>query len=377
MVTQYVGGFVKEPKAGIYKNLTVLDFRNLYPSIIITHNIDVKTFCKPCKKKDYVPGFKNRWFCKDKEGEIPKKLKEILEEIWELKKMLKRKHDEKLAKRRQQLKLAANITYGYFGYPGSPYYNVKVAESIAAFGRFYIKKVISEAEKRKLEVIYADTDSVFLRCGKAPAKRFLSSVNKKLPGIIKLEFQGHYIRGIFVKTKKGRGAKKKYALIDAKGELFVRGFETRREDWCNLAKNVQKKVLKYILLGKKDKAVAYTKKVLKELKQGKAKLDDLVIKVQLTKRLREYKAKAPHIMAARKMKARGIKIEAGMMIRFVITKGAGSLSDRAEPYPVKLRQIDFDYYANKQVLSAALRVLNVFDITEEQLVGKKKKKAKK
>jgi DNA polymerase elongation subunit (family B) len=329
----------------------------------------VKTFCKPCKSRDYVPGFGDRWFCKNVEGDVPKKLKKILEERWEIKKSLKKKYDEKLAKKEQQLKLAANIAYGYFGYPGSPYYNVKVAESIAAFGRFYIKKVISDAENAGLEVVYADTDSVFLKCSAARAKRLLGKISKDLPGVIRLEFRGYYERGLFVNTKKGKGAKKKYALMDKKGEMLIRGFETRREDWCKLAKDIQKKVLRFILLEKKGEAVRYAKGMLSDVKKGKVKMEELVINVQLAKALGQYKATMPHITAARKMKSRGMAVEQGMMVRFVIVKGNGPLSERAEPYPgPKLSQIDFDYYAKKQVLPAALRVLQVLGVTEGQLI---------
>jgi DNA polymerase elongation subunit (family B) len=58
------------------------------------------------------------------------------------------------------------------------------------------------------------------------AKEFEKEVNKKLPGIIELEFRGLYEGGIFV-TRKGekRGAKKRYALIDKEGNLEIRGFE--------------------------------------------------------------------------------------------------------------------------------------------------------
>ena len=61
------------------------------------------------------------------------------------------------------IKTVANATYGYFGFAGSKWYCRECAESSAAFGRFYIKKVIDEAEKEGFIVIYADTDSVFLK----------------------------------------------------------------------------------------------------------------------------------------------------------------------------------------------------------------------
>jgi len=62
---------------------------------------------------------------------------------------------------------------------------------------------------------------------KMKALEFLDTVNKKLPGIIRLEFRGLYEGGIFVAVKGAqRGAKKRYALIDYDGNLEIRGFES-------------------------------------------------------------------------------------------------------------------------------------------------------
>jgi len=59
-----------------------------------------------------------------------------------------------------------------------------------------------------------------------------------------------------------------------------------------------------------------------------------------------------------------------MPILFVITKGKGSISDRAEPFEdVKLKDIDVNYYVSNQIMPAALRVLAVMDVTEKELLG--------
>ncbi len=371
-MVRYKGGFVHEPKAGIHKNIIVLDFRSLYPSIIVSHNIDVSTFCcshKECKKNK-VPGF-NRWFCTRKEGKIPKRIKKILKDRAEIKKKLKRHpKDEKLIKKEQSLKLAANIQYGMFGYIKGPDFNVKVAESISAFGRNYIKSMMKGAKRSGFNVLYADTDSLFLTKGSIKkAKNFVKKTNKKLPGIMKLEFRGLYKKGIFVETKTGKGAKKKYALIDKKGKLFVRGFETRREDWCKLAKDLQTKILKLILLDKVKQAVSYTKKIINNVKKGKGKVSDFIINVQLSRELSKYKATGPHILVAKKMKNRGKKVEAGMVIKFIITNKPGSISEKAEAASlVKRKQVDHDYYTNNQIIPSALRALSIFGVTEKELV---------
>lgn len=367
----YTGGFVKEPKEGIHGNIAVLDFKSLYPTIIATHNISPETLDCSCCKGDDVPGLKHH-FCKKKKGFISTVIKELIEKRSKIKKRLKEKFDESLKREEQALKITANATYGYLAYVGSKWYCFECAESAAAYGRFYINKIIKEAEK-EFDVIYGDTDSVFLKSEDIvkKTKDFLKKINSSLPGIMELDLQGFYKRGLFVSTRVGKGAKKKYALIDDKGMLTVRGFETVRRDWCNLAKEVQRNVLKYIL--EKDDvtgAVGYVKNVVEKIKNKRVELKDLIIYEQLTKPIEKYEQIGPHVIAAKKMKERGRPIGPGAIIMFVIREGSGSISERAEPFEdVTIKKVDVNYYINNQIIPAAMRVLEVLGVTKEELTG--------
>jgi DNA polymerase I/DNA polymerase-2 len=379
-VSPYVGGFVKEPIAGLHEDIAVMDFRSLYPSIIATFNISPETFnCEDCRDGYKVPETKY-WFCKKKKGFVSAVIKELIErrtEIKEMMKKLKKNSEElnRLDKEQFAVKTVSNATYGYFGFAGSKWYCRECAESSAAFGRFYIKKVINEAQKEGFTVIYADTDSMFVKTIgnlRSKVESFLEKINKILPGIIELDLQGIYKRGIFIPKGIGPGtAKKRYALIDEKGVLTIRGLEKVRRDWSNVAKNTQEKVLRLILEEKDVKgAVKYVKDVITELKKRKIPLKDLIIIEQLTKPLSEYKAIGPHVVAARKIKERGRPLGEGMPIMFIITKGKGSISEKAEPFEdVNIKDVDNDYYITHQIVPAALRVLTVLGVTEEELLG--------
>ncbi|MFH1229591.1 MAG: DNA polymerase domain-containing protein [Candidatus Aenigmatarchaeota archaeon] len=203
-------------------------------------------------------------------------------------------------------------------------------------------------------------------------QRFLSEINKELPGVVKLNLHGIYKRGIFMPRGAGPGtAKKRYALIDDKGVLTVRGLERVRRDWSDIAKSTQEKVLEFVLKKKDvDGAVKFVQGVIINLKQGKIPLKELTLYEQLTKPLAEYKAIGPHVAAATKIKEHGRPVSEGMIIMFVITKGKGSISERAEPIEnVDLKDVDADYYIHNQVVPAALRVLKVMGVSEERLLG--------
>jgi DNA polymerase elongation subunit (family B) len=206
------------------------------------------------------------------------------------------------------------------------------------------------------------------------AEEFVKKVNKQLPGIIELEFRGLYEGGIFVAVKGAkRGAKKRYALIDLEGNLEIRGFETVRRDWCDLAKEIQHEVLRIILKERDpDKAVKLVRDTIKRIREGKASIEELTIYTQLVKPLYAYEQIGPHVKVAMKLKEKGRPVGEGMIIEYVITKGSGSISDRAMPVEdVKEGEYDPEYYINNQVLPAAMRVLQALDMTEQQVLAGK------
>jgi DNA polymerase elongation subunit (family B) len=200
----------------------------------------------------------------------------------------------------------------------------------------------------------------------------MEKVNKQLPGIVELEFRDLYEGGIFVARKGGGvGAKKRYALLDYEGNIEIRGYETVRRDWCQLAKDVQRKVLITILRDKNPaKAIQLVRDIVKKIKEGKVKLEDLTIFEQITRPLNQYEQLGPHVKAARKARARGKVVGEGTIIGFVIVKGKGSISDRAEPVEdVKPNQYDPDYYIHHQILPASMRVLKALGYSEQEVLS--------
>ncbi|MFH0711140.1 MAG: DNA-directed DNA polymerase [Candidatus Aenigmatarchaeota archaeon] len=383
----YKGAVVIEPKKGIHSDILVFDFRSLYPTIIVTHNIDPWTFnFSPCKKKEHVP--QSDWyFCADKKGFIPQHLEEIVEKRKQIKNMMKKEKEgseqHRLYENEQYaLKILANATYGYLGYFGAKWYKREAGAAAAAWGRYYIGLVVEEAKKSGFEVIYGDTDSLMASLGEKMSKeklkevgsKFEAAVNKKLPGIIELEFRNVYQGGIFVSREKGEvGAKKRYALLDYRGGLEIRGFETVRRDWCQLSKDIQRQVLTVVLKEKDPvKAVTLVRETIKKIGEGKVPLDQLVILEQITRPLSQYEQIGPHVKAAMKSSERGRPIGEGSLVAFVIVKGKGSISERAEPLEdVKQNQYDPDYYIGHQVLPASMRVLKALGYTEEEILGGK------
>jgi DNA polymerase I/DNA polymerase-2 len=378
--TPYTGGYVHLPKKGIHDSIALFDFQSLYPTIIITYNISPETLeCDCCRKKGAhrVPD-EPHYYCSKHKGFIPNVIEGLLKSRIDIKKRMKGlKHKSILYKslnnRQYALKVLANASYGYYSYAGSRWYSRVCAESITSWGRYYIKKVIGMAERSGYDVIYGDTDSLFIKVkSKKQANEFLENVNHSLPSIIELEFKNMYKSGIFVLGKTGIAAKKRYALIDYKGNIVIRGFEKVRRDWANIARETQEMVLEAVLKDHSpEKAINIVKERIKNLQKEKVKIDDLIIYSQITRPLSEYEQVGPHVSAARKAVERGKIIKEGYTIGYVITKGSGSISLRAEPAE-DAKNYDPDYYIHHQVIPAAIRVLGCLGYTEEDIIKTKK-----
>ncbi|MFH1774402.1 MAG: DNA-directed DNA polymerase [Methanobacteriota archaeon] len=364
----YVGGYVKEPKKGISEDIAVFDFRSLYPSVIVTHNIDPSTFMKACDENK-APGLEY-CFSKERRGFIPAILDNLIARRMKVKQKMKSSRDEferrMLDVEQYALKILANSFYGYMGYPRARWYKKECAESTAAFARMYIQKVIKIAEEEfNLEVVYSDTDSLFVLVpGKEKNKvlKFLEHVNKALPGIIELEYEGFYKRGIFV-------TKKRYALIDEGDKITVKGLEFVRRDWAPIAKKTQQEVIRALLKdASPEKAANIVRKAIEDIRARNVSMEDVTIYTQLTKRISAYKNIEPHVIAAQKLVKRGREVAPGMIIGYVITKGTKMISQRAEPAEsASLQDYDAEYYIENQIMPAVLRIVEAIGYSKDYL----------
>jgi len=370
----YQGAFVFEPKAGLYKDIVVFDFRSLYPSIIVSHNISPSTLnCECCEgDSEFAPTDKKQyWYCKKKRGFIPLLIEDLITRRMRIKEIMKEGRNKLLEARSESLKVLANSFYGYLGFPAARWYCIECADSITAWGRHYIHKVIDSAHEEGFKVIYSDTDSIFLTLeGKQQedASRFVERINAALPGMMEMGYEGFYPSGIFVSAKIGPfGAKKKYALMDSEKNIIIKGFETVRRNWSFIAKEVQKKVIEIVLKeGDSLKAFDYVMNIIKELKENKIPAKDVVIFTQIQKETGDYDSVGPHVAAARRMKERGELVVPGTIIKYIIVKGNGVIRDKARlPDEVKNNEYDSEYYINNQIIPSVERIFEVLGYSKE------------
>lgn len=366
----YTGAIVLKPKPGLHENVAVLDFASMYPNIMVKYNVGPDTLVRPGEEYSpdevYVAPEVGHKFRKKPPGFFKKVLERFLKWRAELKAQLKKlpkgsPEYRLLDERQKAIKLLANASYGYMGWPNARWYCRECAEAVTAWGRQIIRTAIEIARKLGLEVYYGDTDSLFVSYDPEKVKILESIIEKELGFDIKLEKV--YKRVFFTE------AKKRYVGLTEDGKIDVVGFEAVRGDWSDLAKETQARVAEIVLkTGSVDKAVEYVRKTIEALRSGKIDLKKLIIWKTLTRPPSMYEARQPHVAAALIMEKHGIKVTPGMKIGYVIVKGSGPLYQRAKPYfLVSPEEIDVEYYVDKQVVPAALRILGYFGVTEKRL----------
>ena len=289
--------------------------------------------------------------------------------------------------RSNAFKVLSASAHGYVAFFGARYYSHEASASILAFVRKFNKDTIAKTEKEGFKVIFSDTDSVGFTINKKTKKQvfdFLKKLNSQLPGVMELELEGFFKRGLWVSTRSGlAGAKKKYALIDENNKVKIRGFETVRRDWCMLSRRVQDKVIRQILVdGNEKKSLEYVKEIVKKIKQRKIYKEDLIIKTQLKKPISEYKSISPHVIAAKKMIERKIPISQGNIVEYYIAENRDEKKSKLVRDKVKLPDekgnYDIEYYLNHQILPAVENIFQVFNVEIKEITnGKKQNKLSK
>jgi len=310
-------------------------------------------------------------------------LPSIIEDLWQEREKAKNLKDTALS---QAIKIIMNSFYGVLGTPGCRFYDPRLAGTITRIGHWILSFSREFIEKERYQVIYGDTDSLFIHLGDGKqnmvdqiATQLSAKLNRYLQEELQsrfnvdsqldLEFETNFVR-FFMPTIRGNdtGSKKRYAgLILKKGgesELCFVGMESSRRDWTALAKAFQADL--FSLLFNKDGASELEHELYDLIRDRhqqlyKGDLDDkLVYKKGISKKLEDYtKNVPPHVRAARMLDQFD-----GRIVNYVMTT--------AGPEPIQKRSgADYDYkhYSEKQLAPIADMVLRFFDIDYHALIN--------
>lgn len=370
----YAGAIVLPPKPGIHDGIAVLDFKAMYPNIMVAYNLSPDTYVPPGEPLPpsgvwEAPEVGHR-FRKEPPGFYKEVLTHLIRVRDEIRSKLKDLPPESveyrvLDARQKAVKIITNASYGYAGWIGARWYIKPVAEAATAWGRSIISNAVKIAERLGITVIYGDTDSLFVKHEPEKIEKLSREIGEKIG--LEIKPDKVYTRILFTE------AKKRYCGLLQNGKLDIVGLEVVRGDWAPVAKKVQEKILEIVLKEKSPrKAVEYLHQVIREIRDRKIPYRDLVIWKSLTRPLDEYAVRAAHVEAAKLLKREGWEVSIGDKIGYVITVGEGKLYERAKPHVLAgYDEVDTEYYVQKQIIPVASRILEMLGVKREELLPPK------
>jgi DNA polymerase-2 len=381
------GGGILTPRPGVYDRVLLFDFQSLYPTIMRSFNLDPLSYVRPgqpVEGQDLIEAPNGARFRRE-----PAILPALLDRFFENRRQARERGDLVAS---FVYKIIMNSFYGVLGAPGCRFAGSQLAGAITSFGQHILSWCRDFLESGGRQVIYGDTDSLFVLAPGASGEELAAELNEALARYLAerwrvqsrllLEFEKVYER-FFLPPMRGeepgaKGRAKSYAGLEAlppassfgglpeepeqayRRRIEVKGLEAVRRDWTDLAHEFQLRLLE--LLFRREPPAAfrqYIAGVLADLAAGR--LDQgLVYRKALRKPVADYtRSTPPHVKAAE-------LLEPGQrkgLIRYLITTAGPQPAGRLSA------PIDYGHYVEKQLKPIASAFTETLGVDLEALFG--------
>jgi DNA polymerase I len=372
---KYKGAIVVEPTPGIHFNVAVMDFPSLYPSIIKVWNLGYQSILCPHPEchSNKIPDTPH-WVCTKQralESLLIGSLRDLRVRWYKL-----RSKDKSLPAELRSwynitqgaLKVILNASYGVFGADSFDLYCPPVAEATAAIGRHSITQILNRAETIGIQVLYGDTDSLFL---KNPTKEQVEDLAHWTEHELKMSIDVDKVYRYAVFSSR----KKNYLGVLEDGTVDVKGLTGKKKHIPMFIKNAFNEMKERLAKvknpaefekAKKDIAEIVRERYMRLKRREWESISELAFHVVLGEELSHYTKTTPqHVKAARILEINGVELRAGDLISFVkVTR---------EPHvkPVELaskNEIDIDKYV-AYLHSTFDQVLDALGLSFDEIIG--------
>lgn len=387
------GGFVMDSRPGLYDSILVLDFKSLYPSIMRTFKIDPMGLIEGLKAPaNSIDGFNGGYFSRKKHC-----LPDLITMLGEQRDQAKKEKNHHLA---QAIKIIMSSFYGVLGSDGCRFFDMRLSSSITQRSHEIIQRSGQWIKAQGFDVIYGDTDSVFVWLKEKKSQQQADVIGKKLSADLnswwrqqiqqehqldsklEIEYETHYQR-FFMPSIRGAetGSKKRYAgtvhTTSSTGEETVetvfKGLEAVRSDWTPFARQFQQQLFQRIFSERPFEQ--WMKDEVSDLMLGK-KDQQLIYRKRLRRPLSEYQRNIPpHAKAAAMLELwrqqQGLPLlyqDRGGWIQYLMTTSG--------PQPLEVYQssqgglrIDYQHYFEKQIAPVCDGLLALYNTSFVKICG--------
>ena len=426
---QITGGYVHDVDAGLHPWIAVLDFKSMYPSIMIGSNVCYTTRIDPIQSDQPADGepvhiaptgarFRHQSVRK---GLVPTLLENLMtqRDIHKAELTTAKQTEDSAGimfhdSMQYAVKILMNTFYGVFASGFYRFTHRDLGSSITAWARFNIKDIIAQLDAEGHHVVYSDTDSIFVRSpvpegspatikpeeheaaanGDKAAIAKLAAWNEAKQSMIDfgLEIAERYSKdSAILEYEKGlsvffsHGAKKRYVgqVVYPNEEMLIRGYETQRTDSFAYLTKAMKQLFTYALADQEQEIVSCALERVKALKNNEVDPTELILakscKGQVKKDgsvdFSKNYANPDSMAQVRVAKARialGLGFTSGMKVSYVVTDASRSPMV-VEPWLESeqdggIGQYDGNFYAER--LAAALgRITEAFGWNAKELIA--------
>ncbi|MDP7265858.1 MAG: DNA polymerase domain-containing protein [Candidatus Thermoplasmatota archaeon] len=376
------GGFIFDPKVGIFDTVTELDFTSLYPFIISNYNISPETMlCGCCPDSSQRVPVLGYHICSRRDGLLKRVITPLIH---------RRVHFKRIARAGgSDAARAGNVAnifkwllvtcFGYTGYKNARFGKIECHEAITAYGREILLEAMEVAQDHGLEILHGIVDSLWLKGDPAKAVEAAGVIGRRIG--IPMEVEGTYKWIVFLPNKSnGAGALNKYYGMFENGDFKVRGVHLRRRDTPKFFCDFQERILE--ILGRadtKERLMELIPECLELAKEADCMLQDrevdvldLVICKVVSKELSDYSTMNDQRCCLSVLKGEGIRVVPGQKVKFVITDST-SREPRKRLVPEEFIRPDTQYDSNiyRLHLARTLESLLIpFGWTEERIMRK-------
>jgi DNA polymerase I len=354
------GGFVADPEAGLHEWVAGLDVSGMYPSQIMTHNICFTTFTNRRTNVTTTPHlekcdtYAHYLKVNEREGIIPRILKDLTTERNYAKKMYKETGDMYWERLQRAIKVLINAIYGLLASTFWRFTNQEIGESITTYSSVHLKSLLDQLGAMDIPVVYGDTDSMYVLC---PAKRTQDNQvwAESIAAALSTDTLELGVERVFRRFF-SHGRKKRYAgtVVWPEEYVYVRGYEMRRGDSFLYLRETLDELIRGILDGCPEEACKRVRERIRALRNGEVEGDSLVT-IKGCRIDAEYvnPERMAQVRARNKLVAMGYPWVSGQKVAYVVIDSKVTPQE-VEPY-VEGHEIlpDYEYYVERILNSVA------------------------
>ena len=326
--TSFQGATRESSKTGALFNIGKYDLESAYPSMIINFCLDFQNIIKPNDNgNEQIVDVDGISFRQNPNALVPSMVKEILTLKNNLKKELAEHPSEELKLKYNAIKAVANSAFGAFGNQYFRLYDNRITSSITYLVRDLLMYTKDELEKKSIETVYWDTDSIFADTTVDILPMLNETIQKwgkekynKDSIALKYDYEGYFeklfllakCRYIGYLNKKGKG----------KIEQEVKGVEVKRVSSAKFEGQFQEKLIDMILDKKSredvEDFILEQKKAVK-----KAPLEDIAFPIKLSSIVYKGNPIQKRCLDNSRIVFKDMKIGVGEVFYYIFVKGYG------------------------------------------------------